>query len=1301
MPVSLISWEALEQNAESKELGFEQFNFQLAFILFHKYGVFDYDYNTPGSEFYLTLECDCPDLHAKKGDVIGWQAKFWLSRSDPNNTSLGKSHREELIDGFNKSLEYKPKLVTWVVCTPGQPINTKPHCSKDKLVEAIHGISEKTKVIFWNKPIYEAFRNENFEKLTPVYSHYFGAAFIGRERCFRRTERTLETLRGKFDTDCHVCGPEEKEIIHNLNIPSAIRGIRHRINQLEHFIRWAESNSSSRNPEQSKIEEFKKLAQFLLNKSPSLKTLDDAGEIFSVLRKTWNHYAQLSDGDAVLNGFNFYNLDDFGDTISALYGLLRPAIHVWGEAGSGKTCLSASIANYCLSNNIPTLLLTGRELSGPASIPAQIIEKLDLPSTWTLRETLGALNTLGFLVESRIPIIIDGLNETVPSCYIWRDALNDLVDQISDYPNLLLITTFRPSYSNVLFNTSNPIEIKHSVERKGFSDEEINSAISKYFKKYEISVMVRPANLSLFRHPLLLKLFCLVNKGTHINNITHESVFLAIEKYQNNLILEAATTNGEIDRILHARIVHGVNRLAQTLWERNQRSIAYSDLPEILDGEIPVGTDWRSTVTCKLLDEGLFLRDISAGEEIVEFTYDLVAGMTLTNAVFFRKGRNSRELIQTQDALQKLNGSEGNESHPLSEDIYKALVYLWPKHNDCELLIEASCSQKSAIYTFAMLDLVCSTEEGIRRITAFSKEHSDDSHIMDYLSRGMIESAINHGCFAPAKLLFELLANGDLSSTDMRISEAIRIKQASLLPWVHSLQEQGRLASIDTYDNLMAFLALLLSSPILWLRDNIVRVLTSLVESEFENFRSVTEKVVGLQDATVIESFLCVLCGNVLTSQADVAIEKAHWVKDRIVPYLRTTHVLILDYCDTIFAYAEHLSRDPDFGSWTDSIAPQAWDTDAEVEKDCSEEDANWGYGPIGYEFAKGALNQIASPYREGSLSKKEATSLMLNRIKTLGYDINVLKELDIAIRKEHEKQEYRRAFYEGSYQDKMVKWAFFELWGKLRLEKKLSALNNGFRTPYCRVDPTFPQKPPKQQFILDCYIATQDEDIHEWATRPMRHPVFDENRRVLDSDNQKWVLIDARLTQSGQKDSKLTLSGHLFTCQPADQEIVVNKYQSHGLDVFEADLNHTLAGEIPWRFIDNEEDNWRDDPPVESLIEYYNWCSSDEHTDHPIPTSHTPILKQSLAKQLNLTFSVNEMAYYDQSGIPATKLIWDNTSRFLFIRADLLQSFLRKNGVGLIWCERSFKSYNAKKGIMGYKLPAESDIYFALAPTY
>lgn len=111
-----ISWEQLQNNSDSKELSFETFCFQIAVKKYGRYGKFHYPYNTPGSEFYLILDKDCEELKMSKNEVVGWQAKFWRNQKDENNSPLDAKHREELLAGFKKTVNYQGNLKRWVIC---------------------------------------------------------------------------------------------------------------------------------------------------------------------------------------------------------------------------------------------------------------------------------------------------------------------------------------------------------------------------------------------------------------------------------------------------------------------------------------------------------------------------------------------------------------------------------------------------------------------------------------------------------------------------------------------------------------------------------------------------------------------------------------------------------------------------------------------------------------------------------------------------------------------------------------------------------------------------------------------------------------------------------------------------------------------------------------------------------------------------------------------------------------------------------------------------------------------------------
>ena len=51
------------------------------------YGEITYPYNATGSEFYLELSkpWEYGGKQYESGDVIGWQAKFWVNHNDLEN----------------------------------------------------------------------------------------------------------------------------------------------------------------------------------------------------------------------------------------------------------------------------------------------------------------------------------------------------------------------------------------------------------------------------------------------------------------------------------------------------------------------------------------------------------------------------------------------------------------------------------------------------------------------------------------------------------------------------------------------------------------------------------------------------------------------------------------------------------------------------------------------------------------------------------------------------------------------------------------------------------------------------------------------------------------------------------------------------------------------------------------------------------------------------------------------------------------------------------------------------------------
>ena len=208
-----IDWNQLELNSNNaKEISFERFCFHYASILFKGYGEMTYPYNAAGSEFYLVLHkpLEYEGRKYKKGDVIGWQAKFWVNHNDLENSSLDKGNRNELVEGLRNTLKRHKNLALWIVCTPGQFLEDY----YNKLKAELAAISGSVVISHWHKAVFEAsFVGEDRVRYQGLLPYYFGKKVIAKDLLDRLTSVTLDSLKQKFDVDLHTASPFEEQLM--------------------------------------------------------------------------------------------------------------------------------------------------------------------------------------------------------------------------------------------------------------------------------------------------------------------------------------------------------------------------------------------------------------------------------------------------------------------------------------------------------------------------------------------------------------------------------------------------------------------------------------------------------------------------------------------------------------------------------------------------------------------------------------------------------------------------------------------------------------------------------------------------------------------------------------------------------------------------------------------------------------------------------------------------------------------------------------------------------------------------------
>jgi len=714
-----ISWHQLQENSKSKELNFESFCNQIVRKKYASYGRIEEYYNTAGSEFYLKLNKDCDELNLKKGDIIGWQAKFWLNSREENNSPLDSSHRNELIEGFRKSLEYKSDLKYWIICTPGKFLNTKPSRPWDSLCKSLKQIKPDIQLDHWHKETFESIFHLDSEEYSSIFNHYFNLKFIGKDLLNNLTRLNLNQLERKFDVDIHIKDINELNLLTSVfpdysysEISKYIKLLEDQIEKFndDHRIKFNDFNDLSEElihlmkcyylKHVEIINELRKISikpQDIILPSEQIrdviiafidKTEQDRKELNKNLKPVFKKSAKISFGEQdwlqfMIEGVNsITNLligkDKDTSLLISVERISSKDIHVFGAAGFGKTHFACSIAYQVLKENKPVLLLLGSSFKNTTTPQEKILQSLDLDKSFTFNDFIGAIDNLASLYECKIPIIIDGLNESFPSANaIWNNEIYSIIRDIRKKTNIIFLTTCRDKHEYIqqIFDKKSYKDVNNNIYLKGFTEKNIPLAVEKYFNKYKIEASLKPYDITLFGNPLRLKIFCEVNKGKKNLDINLYSVVQSIESYIDELIKNISKTNGCINKVKRAKLNNGLNKLGELLWETNSRDISF-------DNDFCPLFEFNDELVFNLIDEGLcFQRDLNKDEELVQYTYDLVAGYQIAKSVFFSNNNENSILpkLQSDITREKLFSEDKSKRHPLHEDIIKSITYLLPE----------------------------------------------------------------------------------------------------------------------------------------------------------------------------------------------------------------------------------------------------------------------------------------------------------------------------------------------------------------------------------------------------------------------------------------------------------------------------------------------------------------------------------------------------------------------------------------------------------------------------------------------
>lgn len=1089
----MLDWNKLKPYKTSKEKSYEQLCFQLALRKFDHLGDFtpiDDSGGGDGVEFYLTLE---------NGDEWGWQCKFY-----EGNVRLADSNRKPAIAGsLTKSLEKHPLLKKWFLCFPFDPTPVETTWIKGSLKNKIPA-DRDIEIIPWTHSLIHTFVNQ--PQFNGIWHAFFNMLELDADWFGRSFEKMFSLVKNKFDPHLYV--PNEEFEYYRLNPALCNSRFRQRIDfygehlegisiEGQEILRSFENVEADLRPAfdkyRSSFEKFYELYRLLkprlaeryrkvypntvyaLNKNdfePEIEALKQIVE--STGRELYRDIEPfMNDKNASETKMNTYYLVEKSKHESKCKDLIteieyyvrdmgiplkKQINHFLGSGGSGKTNLCVALVKDLTANKLPALFIPALKLNGSNPLSDQILRLFDLHQEYSFNALLDLLDSLGRIYNTRVPVVIDGLNESLnvngTLNKVLPQDLPQLEIEISARKNLVLITTCRRSYSKFYWPDVNiyPNDKYHPLD--GFTNHaDLKALTKKYFQEYKIQADLSFNSLIQFSKPIYIKLFCEVTNREKLHwkdiSLGYHSVYTTFEQYTefaDDNIFRKLTDAGKPPLSKYKKLASTVTeKIASDIWINPRRRIELEMLSDLAD---PDGIDhFELSATKAILDEELlFTRDFGSKSEHIYLTYDLMAGYFI-----------GRHLINTvadfkaffiSEEGKRLTNHWDQSQHPVFEDVLTALCTLLPVKKGIfvhDIISKDELDEdsfgwlyKTSINAALLLpaeSIPAGQIEYIRTLLPLNElfiRFLEQCEPMLFLS----DHPFNFSFFE------EYLKGLPMNLRDVTWTEYLRNKDARYhedlikdFTWllrqpVLSSEQKAKLKMVARY--LMWNLTSTNSS----LKKDVAQSLYEYGESEEKEFFALYYLSIKLNDPTVFEWMSEIGYNIVLKNRLDANVKnRFRTVGEQIFNLLfdaesgySTSHLLSRDYA---FKTLEILYSDTGYLQTIKEGFHLLGVKDWKSSPDKNEKQYRDGNGLIHHRFEKERMYPISAggnEYRPTATYKERLGNLRW-RAYQLGYEFKLFGELDKTIVRW---QDYGDRSGTQRYADKYIDLAYYELLGHL-----------------------------------------------------------------------------------------------------------------------------------------------------------------------------------------------------------------------------------------------------------------------------
>lgn len=1264
----IINWAFLKNHGDER-LEFEHFCFHVASCMFEDYGKIEYFYNTPGSEFYIELKKPLTfgGKTYNQGEVLGWQAKYWRGAKDDSNSPLDADHKKELRKGFEVSMSYRPNLKLWIVCTPGSFVQKE----WDKLVVDLRTINCSCDFASWHREIFEDFYLKNSSQFNGIFKYYFGEKFIGLNKLFEISCTTLEVLKRKYDVELHTASDFESSLLSVVDENVASQKINGFISRLKmhadndrkmpilNTYDWRYSKLSNRfiNYYQEDFE----LRYQLIDKIYSLyynrdNIVSKAEELLSLIDDYCNNrqirvqivneeFQQIySQGHDEYGGLNDYLTelarrarvlesvltkdDDFSkENLSSFLLLLsRKYFQVFAKPGYGKTHLACSLTDNMLKRNKPVLFFMGSSFRNCDSFQSLVLERLGLNGSMSFSDMLDCLDFLARVHHCKLPIIIDGLNETAPNEERWKEELPALKVLLDKHSHLLLVTTCRDKtdYLQAIYGVDNYTEVENHILLNGLVKEDLEVTVDKYFSKYEIR-NATVEDFGAFENPLLLKIFCITNKNKSNIVVNNYSLVSCMDDYSNQLLSNISMHKGKIDKLAKHKLEKNLHRASYILFENDTRYLDfYNQFAKIFDDKV-----------YDLINEGLcFTFEKNNGEEQVQYTYDMVAGFHIAKSILHRCG-------EEEDFKSFIDSNKGkffgDKRHTLAEDIIKSLFYLVPIHYHKEWF-EIMPNPEVINAAIDNLDIFLTSDNGRKSFVNILTETECTTKIIEHLFNALYEkvSTYNIG-YISSFLPFFTKQSGSILDQYWNSKYATYDVMQEAYSILHDRYVSNKFKNAD----LLAFALLMCGITDMEYRENFCKQAFLIMKKNNDEGLRICSLLLNTSDPFVREAVISVIAGLGLHSKDWKTLKKCIDILEKYLQNHTTTNVVLLDDLETLYSYAEVTFRQLHNRDLLYKYADVKWSD--KIEK-------KWAlFSVFDYDYDKSYIRPLFIPdyCHKTYYTSSHIYGMLQNMAECLGYDQDVCSMLQ---NEEYEKVSYRRQL-KDKYAFKYGQAALYELYGWLLLNGKLENEYVGtFRTPLVRIDPSFPIVLQKRNLFTVFLLPKRNEDLGNWIKANVSDWQASLIMTKLPNRDGDWILLYGTCYQMmSEKHANIYLEWNSFLVQ---KDISPDEVDLEFAE-FIREYDHAFLEELSWRELINTQTKHTEDN-VSILVKY----SFSEWTTKRFKYKSFVCLSSEICQMLELTFDVDRLAYTFANEDVSTSFI-GNDSMFFFLRKDVVDKLL------------------------------------------